>query len=197
MKTYTKTVTETKPRLVIEREKCPVSPREDDNLGYFITIERNYNSPDKNEIIEDIITETGAIADDQDEHIKAIKREIKEQTDETVLEIYPVSKYEHSGVVYSLGTSQGFDYSSNGFYIVTKKRAEIIGTEPKDFEKVITAEIEMYNSYINGEVYRFTLFNKDGEEEDTCSGYYDIEDIREYLPEEFKGEDLSEYLIND
>jgi len=43
-------------------------------------------------------------------------------------------------------------------------------------------------------VYRFTLYDEDGGVEDSCCGFYDIEDIRGYLPEEWKNEDLTKYL---
>jgi hypothetical protein len=38
------------------------------------------------------------------------------------------------------------------------------------------------------------LYNEKGDIEDSCGGFYDIEDIRESLPEEFKDEDLSKYV---
>ena len=53
-----------------------------------------------------------------------------------------------------------------------------------------------YNRFINGEMLMFTLYDNDGEVEDSCSGFYNIEDIKEHLPEEWSKEDLSEYLID-
>ena len=40
MKNYTKQTTITKPKLVIEYDEYAISPREDINLGYFITVDR-------------------------------------------------------------------------------------------------------------------------------------------------------------
>ena len=76
----------------------------------------------------------------------------------------------------------------------TIKSAKELGVEPEDFEKVIKQEIAVYNKYVNGEVYRFTLYNEAGEIEDSCCGFYNIEDIRDHLPEDWKDEDLDEYL---
>jgi len=194
MKTYTKTSITTEPRLVIEHDEHTSSPREWSNLGYFITVDRRVYSPDRNPELENIVRETGEQATSQAEHIDEIERRINEETTETVLAIYPITKYEHSGVSYSLGTAHGFDYSNNGFYIVTDKTAKEIGAKKKDYEKIIKSELEVYNKYANGECYQFCLYNEQGELEDSCGGFYDIEDIRSHLPKEWKDEDLTEYI---
>jgi len=196
MKTYTRTIEETKPKLVIEYDDNATSPREDTCLGYFISIDRNYNSPDNNEELISIVRATGNEANNQAEHMELIKNHVIEDMGEKVIAIYPIVKYEHGGVSYSLGTVHNFDYSNNGFYIITDKTKKIIGTDEKDFLKVIKSELDLYNKYANGEVYQFCLYDDKGEIEDSCSGYYDIEDIRESLPEEWKDEKLSDYLIH-
>jgi hypothetical protein len=197
MKTYTKTVTETKPRLVIENEAMSQNPREWSNLGYFITVDKDYHSPDKHEEFESIIKNCGEIAKNQSNHIALIENAIN-RTGEKVLAIFPIVKYEHSGVSYKLGTAHGFDYSNNGFYIVTEKSVKELGTARKDFEKVIKQELEAYNKYINGDLceYSFILYDTNGEEIDSSGGYEDIEAIRENLPKEWAKEDLTNYLVN-
>jgi len=194
MKTYKKI--EEHPRLSIYHDDCPESPREWSNLGYFITKDSNYLSPDKHEQLEEIVISTGDDAKDGEDHMEMIKKRVREEMTEKVLAIYPVTKYEHSGIAYSLGNSRGWDYSNNGFYIITDKSIKECGTEKKYWEDNIRAEIETYNKYVNGEVYRFTLYDDKGEYEDSCCGFYDIEDIREHLPKEWKNEDLDEYLNN-
>jgi len=196
MKTYTKTSITEEPRLVISYDQDPMSPREDTNLGYFITVDSNYHSPDKHEDLERIVKETGDIATSLEDHIKLMKSDIKVQTEEEVIAIYPITKYEHGGVAYSLGEKHGFDNSNNGFYIITKNSQKETGVEEKNFEEAIEQELGAYNKYANGEVYGFILYKEDGEIEDSCWGFYDINDIKECLPEEFKGEDLEEYFQN-
>ena len=196
MKKYTKDITITEPRLEISYCEDIDSPREWSNLGYFITIDLNYQSPDDNKIIRKIVADCGNVADSQADHMDKIKKAINNETDEKVLAIYPIVKYEHSGVSYSLGTAHGFDYSNNGFYIITDKSQKETGTAKKDFEKVIKQELEVYNSWANGEAYQFILYDKNGEVEDSCGGFYSIEDIREYLPKEWKNEDLDEYFVH-
>ncbi len=194
MKTYTKTTIEETPCLSIRHDDNAESPRTDTNLGYFISMDSNRYSPDKHEVFESIISDTGDIASSKEEHMKMIKKEIEKQTDEKVLAIYSIVKYEHSSVSYKLGSQHGFDYCNNSFYIITKKSQKEIGANKKDWNKIIKQELETYNKYVNGEVYQFVLYNDKGEVEDSCGGFYDIEDIREYLPKEWKNEDLSEYI---
>lgn len=197
MKTFEETKTITRPRLVIRQDGDIDSPRTWSNLGYFITIDRDYNSPDDHGDFMEIIKETADEASDCDDHMKRIKKEIEYRLGDKVLAIYPMVKYEHSGVVYSRGEKHGWDYSNNGFYIITEASQKEIGTPKKLFEKVIDQEIDMYNKWCNSEVYSYTLYNEAGEIEDTCCGFYDIEEIRDSLPEEWKDEDLDDYLINE
>jgi hypothetical protein len=194
MKTYTKTAITTEPLLVIEHDEDSTSPREWSNLGYFITVDSRYDSPDKSVVLENIVKSTGMGATSQADHIAMIIEEIENTTEENVLAIYPIVKYEHGGVVYRLGSASGFDYSNNGFYIITDKTQKEVGVKKKDFEKVIKEELEVFNKWCNGDIYRFTLYKDNGELEDSCSGFYSVEEIRDSLPKEWKKEDLSVYV---
>lgn len=201
MKTYTKTVTETKPRLVIQYDSYPRSPREDDNHGYFITVQRNYNSPDNYEPdIAQFIKTSGDEAESIEAHMKAIKKYMKEDRNEKVLYITPIYMYEHGNIVYKQGTANGFDISNCGFYIITDKTHELVCGDDKKTKKQFIAsidtELSAYSSYVNGEVYGYTLYDEAGEEEDACHGFYSLKDIQDQLPAEWKDEDMQEYFIN-
>lgn len=195
MKTFKEVVE--KSRLEIYHDQDGESPREWSNLGKFITIDSRCSSPDKDETLISIVKETGQYATSQENHIELITEEIEDLGDK-VLYITPICKYEHSGISYSIGTKHGFDYSNNGFYIVTENTLKQEGFEPlssdKEYEERISSEIETYNQWANGDVYGFTLYDESGENEDSCGGFYSIEDIKEHLPEEFQDEDLEEYL---
>jgi len=197
MKTYTKTEVTQKPLLDIRYDIGGDSPRDWTNLGHFITVDYLHRSPDSNKDLEDIVGDTGDLATSSDDHIAKITEEIEKQLDEKVLAIYPVTKYDHSRVSYSLGITMGFDNSNNGFYIITEKSQKEMGTKEKDFRQVIESEIDTYNKFINGEIFSYILYNDDGDMVDSCGGFYALEDIREQLPSAWKDEDLEEYLIQD
>jgi len=196
MKTYKKTIDTNK--LIIEYDRDTESPRKWGNIGYFLTKEGNYKSPDGNtNPLYDIIIETENTATDTENHITLIKKMAKEEGIK-ILHIYPVYRYEHGNVIYKREIAHGFDYSNCGFYIITEesyKKCFHNKTTKQQIEKNIDSELDTYNKWINGEIYLFTLYNNNGEIEDSCGGFYDIEDIREYLPEEWKNEDLKNYLI--
>lgn len=192
MKNITYTTQVTKAQLEIRYDDCAESPREWDNLGYFITLERNYNTPDKNPTLERIIKEASEDASNCTEHIANITKLIASEFDEKLAYIVPVSKYEHGGVTYRRGERHGWDEGVAGFYIVTKESAKDI--PDVDFDKVIEQELETYTAWANGEVYAFILYDNDGDVIDSCGGFFDIDDIKEYLPEEWKNENLSDYL---
>lgn len=197
MKTYTKQITVIKPKLVINYDENADSPREWSNLGYFITVDSQYRSPDDNNgTIYNIVKQTGNEASNINEHIKLIKKEIKEETGEKVIAIYPVNKYEHSGIVYRMGTANGFDYSNNGFYIITDKTQKETGIKKKNFVEAIKEELEVYTKWCNGKVYEFCLYDNNGEVTDSCGGFFSINDIKGYLPKEWKDENLSDYFKN-
>jgi len=193
MKTFQTTVTS--PQLVIEHDDSPESPREWDNVGYFITAERNHGCPDNNQELEEIVRETQHSATNTESHMALVKSEVETELKEKVLYIAPVYRHEHGNVIYRRGTAEGFDVSNCGFYIVTKKSSHIDTFSKSIAEKIIDQELETYTNWCNGEVYRFTLFDEDGEYVDDCGGFYDIEDIREHLPEEWKEEPLEQYVV--
>lgn len=209
MKTYTKIITN--PRLVIQYDNDAKSPRKwDGNIGLFFTNERNSKSPDGNtSALYDIMISTADEATSTADHIERMKAEARKAFMEStptdgnshdenlhIIDIYPVYKFEHGNVVYRRGTAQGFDYSNSGFYIVTAESISGSTHTDESIQKAIDAELEIYTQWCNGEVYQFTLYGEDGDIEESCGGFYEIEDIREYLPEEWKDEIMAEYVTN-
>ena len=195
MKTFKQTIE--KPRLEIRPDELAENPRHFSNLGYFLTKDSKHISPDEWQApqIQEIMVETAKRVENQEEHIEQMAKQIREETDEEVVAIYPIAKYEHSGVTYKLGNFSGFDHSQNGFYIITEQSRKKI-TE-KDFEQTIKAELEEYNKWANRETWEFVLYDENGRFEDQKGGYYYYEDIRADLPEEWKNERLEDYISLD
>lgn len=182
------------PLLVIGHDQDAESPRKWGNIGYFYTKENNYNSPDGTGEIYRIMLRAGEEAQNTEDHMQIMGELVNSETGENVLAIYPVTRYEHGNVVYSIGSGKGFDSSNCGFYIITDKSHAEMPEKKSEWERIVSNELEIYSQWCNGEVYQFALYNEKGELEDSCNGFYDIEDIREYLPESWKGEDLRKYL---
>lgn len=207
MKTYTKTTEE--PRLVIEHDDGADSPRKDDGkVGYFFTSEKRYNSPNGTDhMLYDIMMETSEEATSTEDHIRRMKERAHDafkasgpkdgnshDEDLHVIDIFPVYRYEHSAVAYRRGKGAGFDYSNCGFYIVTAKSISGQTMTEADILEAVDAELEEYTNWMNGEIYLFTLYDENGKVEDSCGGFYSLEDIREHLPTEWKDEKLEQYV---
>jgi hypothetical protein len=192
MKTFKQTIE--KPLLVIKYDESSPSPREWDNVGLFIAKESRYQTPDgKDSVIYEIMIETAEEAEGTVHHMELIKKAAKDQGIK-ITDIYPVVRYEHGGVSYTRGTRKGFDCSNCGFYIVTTNTLEDKTETTESIAEKIDQELKIYTQWANSEVYRFTLYDEAGEVADSCGGFYSIEDIRGNLPEDWKDEDLNQYL---
>ncbi len=140
-------------------DDMPYSPREDDNLGTLIAFHSRYDlSDDDNWTKEELI-----------EHVAK----------EDVLSL-PVYMYEHSGVALSTSAfSCSWDSGQVGYIFVSYE--DIIKEYGKlDIEtatKVLEYEIEEYSQYINGEVYGYKVYRKDGEDVSSCWGYIGYDNV--------------------
>lgn len=94
----------------------------------------------------------------------------------------PIHVYQHGSI--GLSTSMAnypfncrWDSGTIGFVIVTKQAIrdnwtiKNVTQKYRDMaEKIAIAEVELLSQYLNGECYRYELF-EDGEEVDACSGF--------------------------
>lgn len=175
------------------------SPREwECNLGTYIRVNNNYISPDTNKDFEKAIKETADQANNVEHHMKLIKKHIEDYTYEKVSFIIPISVYIHGGQSFSVGSRNGWDTSNDGFYIVTHNDLKRLGLSKwmqKDkMVETIKQELYFYEKWANGEVYSFILEDENENIIEVCSGFYDIDEIKEYLPEEYQNKDLYQYL---
>lgn len=189
MSIITTTKTITVPKLQIRYENYTESPRLDDgNIGHIIM-----NKP-----IRDI-----------DKKVFDIDKYNKDRSQ--IIKVYFIDYRNYSGnSEYYLGKDITQEYLKSLeddedeelidfdlVYIITEKTlSESITTlsNNKELEKSIKAELKIFQTWCNGEVLEYILLDDDGEVEDGCCGFYDIEDIRESLPQEFKNQNLNNYL---
>ena len=156
--------------LEIHHDDGDSNPREWDNLGKMVCFHRRYTLGEKHDY-------------QQDEHNswEQLKDAIEEK--ERPIVILPLYLYDHSGITMNTtGFSCGWDSGQVGWIYVTKKQLEILGTHISDnetyaefkerLEKILVAEVKLYDQYLTGDVYGFILKDSEGDEIDSCWGFY-------------------------
>lgn len=165
--------------LEIVQDTNPESPREWDNMGTMICFHGRYNLGDRHNY------------DHKDysgwaEMEKAI---IKNENPAVILPLY---LYDHSGITISTSPfSCKWDSGQIGFIFVSKEKLKKelnVKRITKDIiqraEKCLLGEVKTYDQYLTGEVYGYKVIDENGNEEDSCWGYYGEDSIKD----EFKNE---------
>lgn len=93
--------------------------------------------------------------------------------------VLPVSLYDHSGVSYYVGGPRDpWDSGMVGFILDTPERLDITGFAPKDeadMVRALTAEIETYSMWANGECCGYVIKDRNDDEVESCWGFYGSE----------------------
>ena len=201
----------------VEYDECAESPREWSNLWNILTWTSRYNSIDTNEFrdLEEFLLDN--LTEKQMVNLYKGKPSTQEFFERIQKRFYnlgylvePISKYEHGGVSYSVGVSQGWDVGVVGLAMVNindiKKEygASVLSKSLKDkIYGILKAELETYNLWANGEVYIVSLVDFEGDIIEGLGGMlgYDseeamvkecIECYTEYNFEDFKLKELVE-----
>jgi hypothetical protein len=167
--------------LEIELDNEPMNPRTEwDNITTMICFHRNYNLGDKHNYKSDNFN--GWI-------------ELKEQieSDYKVLMIKPLYMYDHSGI--TIKTSPfgcQWDSGQIGWVFIDEKQLQMLtgdssGHNETNLDEIIEGEVDTYDKYITGEVYRYVVYETEtcslGCEHkvliESCGGYYGEEICRE------------------
>ena len=173
------------------------SPRDWDNVTTMICKHKHYNLGDY-EISQDF---NFAEFSNWDEVENAIIEKYHPEI------IKPLYLLDHSGLTISTRSFYDkWDSGMIGFVFISKdtyqKEYENLGYKKtqKELEKILDLEVKIYNQYLTGEIYSFCLFdapkqckecnNIEVEILESCSGFYDIKDIVEYLDESLRQEFL-------
>lgn len=186
------------------------SPRNWDNISKLCIREhRRYNFPNELNInFEDLNS------DDEYSDTETIGQHENKKLEG--YHVFNLDCYEHSSIHFSLsgtGMQCQFDTARKCWIIAVPKHIEwdngpwYIGS--KDYtedeaREMAKADIEIYNQYLNGEIYGFSLYQTfasvtiedrdykaDDEYIDWCWWFYDKKDISEHLPKEYREKFLS------
>jgi len=103
---------------------------------------------------------------EQQEWVREQRLMIQEEFEKTYVSL-PLYLYDHSGLSMSTSSfSCPWDSGQVGFIYAKKDDDEEL------LRMLLVNEVEVYDQYLQGEVYGFVLLNEDGEEEDACWGFF-------------------------
>lgn len=157
--------------LEIVHDEDADSPRDWDNLTKMVCFHRRYRLGDLSDsYIEDDYSSWDELYED------IMRRD-------NPLVIKPLYMYDHSGITISTEPfSCSWDSGQIGYVFITPQRAEELGVaiwddEPwfdyiKRLEGYLKNEVKMYDNYVTGDVYGYRVVDQEGNEEDSCWGYY-------------------------
>ena len=162
---------------IIENEKYkleifddlnPCSPREFDNLGTMVCFHRRYNLGDETELKSSDFSSWEEL-------------ESYLYKEENALIAIPVFMYDHSGLwINTTGFSCPWDSGQVGYIYISKEKVRreysckrISKKLKKMIREMLCSEVDLYNDYLSGNVYGFTLTDKENAEEiDSSCGFY-------------------------
>ena len=173
--------------VTIDEDEWFESPREWENLGTLYTWEDGYFSPDRQNFSDGLEFLGSIIGEELIEKIHDkynnsydFFEDIKKRMDKLGYILYPVSKYDHSLVQYSVGVRNGWDSGTVGVIFAEKKKIcewfNVKKVTQKVRENVIQnfeSELEVYTDYANGTGMDCVGIEKfSGEYIESCGGYY-------------------------
>ena len=158
----------------IEQDHDPTNPRTDfDNVGKMICFHPRYELGDEQpKCSPDEYLFRMMYDREFDLHGKWVPENIKKECLEAYINkhfvILPLYLFDHSGLSMSVKPyGCPWDSGEIGFIYVD--------TESKEYDDLVaglTAEVETYNQYLQGDVWGYTIENPAGDVTDSCWGFY-------------------------
>jgi len=176
----------------IEQEDQPMNPREEfDNLGTLVAFHKRYDLSDGKHLSDGTKLKSADFNgwDAMIAHVDKVEGGIIS---------LPVYMYDHSGITinttgFNHCDSQQWDWGQLGFIYISKKRAReeyswkvLNKARIAKLKEYLEGEIETYDAYLTGNVYRYTIVLPDGTEDDSCGGYYGFDHEKSGLMEAAK-----------
>lgn len=165
-------------------DNYPESPRVSGSGSTFITFERNCESPDENPFKnwDELLKYFGVeLNEDNTKYMSSIVNAIQKKAEEKDIALLPVWKYEHGGSVYRAAEANPFPDASwdSGVvgFIYMDVYPEIDGISVNTVKNQLKLEVDEYNQWANNELYRYTIYDREGDQIDTSGGYYNVQDV--------------------
>jgi len=153
--------------LQIFNDESPESPREWDNMAKFICFHKRYNLGDKHDYSHGDYSGWAEM-----------QKDIEKKEDTAIIK--PLYMYDHSGITISTTPfGDPWDSGQIGFVVVSRKAIRECFSAKRVTKSLIAraegnlnAEVKTYDQYLRGEVYGFKVIEKNGEESDSCWGFF-------------------------
>ena len=170
-------------KMEIYREQHPIDPRTHGALATMVCSHRKYNLGDEE-------------PSGNHRSWSQVESELRENND--VLAVKPIYLYDHSGITISTTPfNSSWDSSQVGLIYITQEDIEKRGIKEEhrtqeNYKKWLKQEVETYDQYLRGDVWRYNLKTNDEGEEllESCGGFYG--DNRKQMFEN-AGEDMKDY----
>ena len=156
----------------------PMNPRtEFDNITKMVCFHKKYNLGDKQDTYN-----MGDYNSWQELHDAICKNE------KPAL-ILPLYLYDHSGITISTKPfGCQWDSGQVGFVYITKEDAKkelgikrFVNSAMEKVSNAIKSDVENYDSYLTGEVYGYSVEDKEGNDIESCWGYFGNYDDNSYI----------------
>lgn len=146
-------------KIVIERDDDPINPREWDNLGRMVCAHGRYNLGDEN-------AEHFARYRDWDDYLRNVI--LEDVSTETAVTL-PLYLYDHSGITMSTSPfTSRWDSGQVGWIYAYKDDfkdiPDVYVDGQFDLDKardILKSEVTVYDQYLRGDVYSYTLEKKE------------------------------------
>lgn len=196
----------------IEIDDDPINPRKDYKFGNMICSHKRYDLGD----IQTSRSDFNDFPDSWDEYILYFinhKYDLRSTNDDGELSnsslkmienwiknnlvIKDLYLYDHSGITMNTtGFSCNWDSGKVGFIYADKDEIRkeydikrITKNVIKEVEERLISEVAVYDQYISDTAYRYTI-EKDGEHIDSCSGYYDTDQMESEIKNIISDKDI-------
>ena len=137
----------------------------EDTLLYALDMMREILAEDDTDDIQDVVNELDELQFQV--HGRSIVRD-------DIAICLPLYLYDHGGITISHGAfSCKWDSGQVGWHYITKAKLEdeFDGEEAKAM-KCLEAELKTYDDYLQGNVWGYVIENEDGDDVDSCWGFY-------------------------
>jgi len=166
----------------IHIDEDPSNPRDNDNCDLFIMFHKRYNLGDEHDY-------KFVDYDGWDEMEAQIIK------DHNPVEIRRIYMYDHSGITISDHTfSDPWDSGMIGFALISRKSAlEVMNAKRvtkkiKEWaKKCLDSSIKTYDEYLQGEVYGYVIKDEEGNDLESCWGFFGLDYAKRVATETAKG----------